>query len=40
VVTSILGPMLTEYYGRQRLAERDATAGDGVSLPQTANQVV
>ena len=40
VVTSILGPMLTEYYGRQRLAERDATAEEGASLPKTANQVV
>jgi Kef-type K+ transport system membrane component KefB len=26
VVTSILGPMLTEYFGRQRLAEQDAVA--------------
>jgi Kef-type K+ transport system membrane component KefB len=26
VVTSILGPMLTEYFGRQRLAENDAPA--------------
>jgi Kef-type K+ transport system membrane component KefB len=26
VVTSILGPMLTEYYGRRRLAEQDAAA--------------
>jgi Kef-type K+ transport system membrane component KefB len=40
VVTSILGPMLTEHYGRQRLAERDAAAGHGASLPRTANQVV
>jgi Kef-type K+ transport system membrane component KefB len=28
VVTSILGPMLTEYFGRQRLAEQDAAAKD------------
>jgi hypothetical protein len=27
VVTSILGPMLTESFGRQRLAEQDAAAG-------------
>jgi Kef-type K+ transport system membrane component KefB len=28
VVTSILGPLLTEYYGRRRLAELDAAAAD------------
>ena len=40
VVTSLLGPMLTEHYGRQRLAERDAAARDRASLPKAANQVV
>jgi Kef-type K+ transport system membrane component KefB len=40
VVTSILGPVLTEYFGRKRLAEQDAAARDGASLPKTANQVV
>jgi Kef-type K+ transport system membrane component KefB len=34
VVTSILGPILTEYFGRQRLAEQAAA----VILPQTAPQ--
>jgi Kef-type K+ transport system membrane component KefB len=38
VVTSILGPMLTEYFGRQRLAEQDAAARPAVNLPQNANQ--
>jgi Kef-type K+ transport system membrane component KefB len=38
VVTSILGPILTEYFGRQRLAEQGAAAKAGVSLPQTAKQ--
>jgi Kef-type K+ transport system membrane component KefB len=40
VVTSILGPVLTEHYGRQRLAEQDAAARAAASLPQTANQAV
>jgi Kef-type K+ transport system membrane component KefB len=40
VVTSMLGPMLTEYFGRQRLAEQEAAAEATVILPQTANQVV
>jgi Kef-type K+ transport system membrane component KefB len=39
VVTSILGPILTEYFGRQRLAEQDAAAKAATNLPQTANQV-
>jgi Kef-type K+ transport system membrane component KefB len=39
VVTSILGPMLTEYFGRQLLAQQDAVAQAAASLPQTANQV-
>jgi Kef-type K+ transport system membrane component KefB len=38
VVTSILGPMLTEYYGRQRLAEQNAGANAADILPKT-NQV-
>jgi Kef-type K+ transport system membrane component KefB len=40
VVTSILGPMLTEYFGRQRLAEQDAEAKAAAIVPKTANQVV
>jgi Kef-type K+ transport system membrane component KefB len=40
VVTSILGPILTEYFGRQRLAEQDAAAQAAVILPQTVNQTV
>jgi Kef-type K+ transport system membrane component KefB len=40
VVTSILGPMLTEYFGRQRLAEQDAAAKTAAILPKTVNQVV
>jgi Kef-type K+ transport system membrane component KefB len=40
VVTSILGPILTEYFGRQRLAEQEAAATAAVILPQTANQAV
>jgi Kef-type K+ transport system membrane component KefB len=38
VVTSVLGPMLTESFGRQRLAEQDAAAK--AALPKTANPVV
>ena len=38
VVTSILGPILTEYYGRQRLAEQNAGANAADILPKT-NQV-
>jgi Kef-type K+ transport system membrane component KefB len=40
VVTSILGPVLTEYFGRQRLAEQEAAAKAAVSPPQTGNQAV
>jgi Kef-type K+ transport system membrane component KefB len=40
VVTSIMGPMLTEYFGRQRLAEQAAAARAAVILPQTLNQAV
>jgi Kef-type K+ transport system membrane component KefB len=39
VVTSILGPLLTEYFGRQRLAEQEAVAKDAI-LPNTANHAV
>ena len=38
VVTSILGPILTEYYGRQRLAEQNAGANAADNLPES-NQV-
>jgi Kef-type K+ transport system membrane component KefB len=40
VVTSILGPMLTEYFGRQLLAQHDAVAKADAILPLTANQAV
>jgi Kef-type K+ transport system membrane component KefB len=40
VVTSILGPMLTEYFGRQLLAQREAAAKAAAILPQTANPAV
>jgi Kef-type K+ transport system membrane component KefB len=40
VVTSILGPTLTEYFGRQRLAEQDAAAKESACLPKTADQIV
>jgi Kef-type K+ transport system membrane component KefB len=40
VITSILGPILTEYFGRQRLAEQDAAARPAVLQPQPANQAV
>jgi hypothetical protein len=36
VVTSILGPILTEYSGDQRLAEQDAAARNQASLRETA----
>ena len=39
VVTSFLGPVLTEYFGKQRLAEQEAAAKTA-ALPETANQVV
>jgi Kef-type K+ transport system membrane component KefB len=35
VVTSILGPTLTEYFGRQLLAEQDAAAKAAAVLPQS-----
>jgi Kef-type K+ transport system membrane component KefB len=40
VVTTILGPLLTEYFGRRRLAEQHAASKAAVILPQTADQVV
>ena len=40
VVTSILGPILTEHFGRQRLAEQEAAAKAAVIVPQTANPAV
>jgi Kef-type K+ transport system membrane component KefB len=40
VVTSILGPILTEYFGRRRLAEQAAAARAAPILPQTANKAV
>ena len=40
VVTSLLGPLLTEHFGRQRLAEQAAAANAFVILPQTTNQAV
>jgi Kef-type K+ transport system membrane component KefB len=41
VVTSILGPMLTEYFGRQLLADKHAGVNDAaIPAPQTANQAV
>jgi Kef-type K+ transport system membrane component KefB len=40
VVTSILGPMLTELFGRQRLAEQAAAARAAPSLPETAKPIV
>jgi Kef-type K+ transport system membrane component KefB len=38
VVTSTLGPVLTEYFGRQRLAEQDAAAKVSAVVPQPANR--
>jgi Kef-type K+ transport system membrane component KefB len=40
VVTSILGPLLTESFGRQRLAEQDAAANAAASGPKTSKEVV
>src|SRR6516165_9859527 len=40
VVTSLLGPVLTEVFGRHRLAELAAAAKAAGSLPQTANKAV
>jgi Kef-type K+ transport system membrane component KefB len=36
VVTSLMGPLLTEHYGRQRLAEKEAAAKAVVIVAQTA----
>jgi hypothetical protein len=36
VVTSILGPILTEYFGRQRLAEQEAAAKAAAMLPSSS----
>jgi Kef-type K+ transport system membrane component KefB len=38
VITSMMGPVLTEYFGRQRLAEQAASGSAAVIVPQTANQ--
>jgi Kef-type K+ transport system membrane component KefB len=40
VVTSILGPILTEYFGRQRLSEQEAVPKTVVTLPQTSHEVI
>jgi Kef-type K+ transport system membrane component KefB len=40
VVTSILGPILTEHFGRQRLAEQAAAARAAVTPPQGAKQAI
>jgi Kef-type K+ transport system membrane component KefB len=40
VVTSVLGPTLTEHFGRQRRAQLDAAAAAAAVLPQTANQPI
>jgi Kef-type K+ transport system membrane component KefB len=40
VITSVLGPILTEYFGRQRLAEQEAEASAAVALPQAGDQAV
>jgi Kef-type K+ transport system membrane component KefB len=40
VVTSILGPMLTEHFGRQLVAQKGAAAKAAAVLPQAANQAV
>jgi Kef-type K+ transport system membrane component KefB len=39
VVTSVLGPILTEHFGRQRLAEQEAAARTAAIVPQTAPAV-
>jgi len=39
VVTSILGPLLTERFGRQRLAELEAAGSAAAASPQGANKV-
>jgi Kef-type K+ transport system membrane component KefB len=38
VITSIMGPMLTEYFGKRRLAELGATANDATASNTTASQ--
>jgi hypothetical protein len=38
VITSTLGPMLTEYFGRQRLAEQEAKAKAAALRPPAAVQ--
>jgi Kef-type K+ transport system membrane component KefB len=40
VVTSIMGPLLTDYFGRQRLVEQKAAAEAVPTLPQAADQPV
>jgi Kef-type K+ transport system membrane component KefB len=40
VVTSILGPMLTEHFGRQRLAEQAAAGKAALRQPETASPIV
>jgi hypothetical protein len=40
VVTSILGPILTERFGQQRLGELNDSANSAVILATTADQVV
>jgi Kef-type K+ transport system membrane component KefB len=40
VVTSLLGPGLTEFFGRRRLAEQGAAAKPAVIPPQTASETV
>jgi Kef-type K+ transport system membrane component KefB len=38
VVTSILGPMLTEYFGRKLIVEKEAAVKFAAVLPRTADQ--
>ena len=38
VVTSLLGPVLTEHYGRRRFAEQEDAVRPDVLLPQTASE--
>jgi Kef-type K+ transport system membrane component KefB len=38
VVTSLLGPVLTEHYGRRRLGEREDAVGPGAPLPKAARE--
>jgi Kef-type K+ transport system membrane component KefB len=40
VVTSMLGPVLTERFGQRRLAEQEAAAKTAAIPPPNANQVV